>query len=70
MNNKMTDNGTNGAPILEDQLTKLIEQKSKVLADMTALGENIKQLNNVHEQLKGAIALAQSLLNPVETEED
>lgn len=66
----MTDNGTNGAPILEDQLTKLIEQKSKVLADMTALSENIKQLNNVHEQLKGAIALAQSLLNPVETEEE
>ena len=66
----MTDNGTNGAPILEDQLTKLIEQKSKVLADMTALSDNIKQLNNVHEQLKGAIALAQSLLNPVETEEE
>ena len=66
----MTDNGTNGAPILEDQLTKLIEQKSKILADMTALSENIKQLNNVHEQLKGAIALAQSLLNPVETEEE
>jgi hypothetical protein len=66
----MTDNETNGAPILEDQLTKLIEQKSKVLADMTALSDNIKQLNNVHEQLKGAIALAQSLLNPVETEEE
>ena len=66
----MTDNGTSGAPILEDQLTKLIEQKSKVLADMTALSDNIKQLNNVHEQLKGAIALAQSLLNPVETEKE
>ena len=66
----MTEQGNTQTPILEDQLTRLIEQKSKVLADLTALGENIKQLNNVHEQLKGAIALAQSLLAPEGTEEE
>ena len=68
----MTEQGNTQTPMLEDQLTKLIEQKSKVLSELTALGENIKQLNNVHEQLKGAIALAQSLLTPenVEKEEE
>ena len=68
----MTEQGNTQTPMLEDQLTRLIEQKSKVLAELTALGENIKQLNNVHEQLKGAIALAQSLLTPenVEKEEE
>jgi hypothetical protein len=68
----MTEQGNTQTPMLEEQLTRLIEQKSKVLSDLTALGENIKQLNNVHEQLKGAIALAQSLLTPenVEKEEE
>ena len=68
----MTEQGNTQTPMLEDQLAKLIEQKSKVLSELTALGENIKQLNNVHEQLKGAIALAQSLLTPenVEKEEE
>ena len=66
----MTEQGNTQTPMLEDQLTRLIEQKSKVLADLTALGENIKQLNNVHEQLKGAIALAQSLLDPEDVEKE
>jgi len=66
----MTEQGNTQTPILEDQLTRLIEQKSKVLANLTALGENIKQLNNVHEQLKGAIALAQSLLDPEDVEKE
>ena len=66
----MTEQGNTQTPMLEDQLTRLIEQKSKVLADLTALGENIKQLNNVHEQLKGAIALAQALITTEGTEEE
>ena len=68
----MTEQGNTQTPMLEEQLARLIEQKSKVLSELTALGENIKQLNNVHEQLKGAIALAQSLLTPenVEKEEE
>ena len=66
----MTEQGNTQTLILEDQLNRLIEQKSKVLAELTALGENIKQLNNVHEQLKGAIALAQSLMSPEGTEEE
>ena len=66
----MTEQGNTQTPMLEDQLTRLIEQKSKVLAELTALGENIKQLNNVHEQLKGAIALAQSLLTPEDVEKE
>ena len=66
----MTEQGNTQTPMLEDQLARLIEQKSKVLAELTALGENIKQLNNVHEQLKGAIALAQSLLTPEDAEKE
>ena len=66
----MTEQGNTQTPMLEDQLTRLIEQKSKVLSELTALGENIKQLNNVHEQLKGAIALAQSLLTPEDVEKE
>ena len=66
----MTEQGNTQTPMLEDQLAKLIEQKSKVLSELTALGENIKQLNNVHEQLKGAIALAQSLLPPEDVEKE
>ena len=66
----MTEQGNTQTPMLEDQLARLIEQKSKVLAELTALGENIKQLNNVHEQLKGAIALAQSLLTPEDVEKE
>ena len=66
----MTEQGNTQTPMLEDQLAKLIEQKSKVLSELTALGENIKQLNNVHEQLKGAIALAQSLLTPEDVEKE
>ena len=66
----MTEQGNTQTPMLEEQLTRLIEQKSKVLSDLTALGENIKQLNNVHEQLKGAIALAQSLLTPENVEKE
>ncbi len=66
----MTEQGNTQTPMLEDQLAKLIEQKSKVLAELTALGDNIKQLNNVHEQLKGAIALAQSLLTPEDVEKE
>ena len=66
----MTEQGNTQTPMLEEQLAKLIEQKSKVLSELTALGENIKQLNNVHEQLKGAIALAQSLLTPEDVEKE
>ena len=66
----MTEQGNTQTPMLEEQLARLIEQKSKVLAELTALGENIKQLNNVHEQLKGAIALAQSLLPPEDVEKE
>ena len=66
----MTEQGNTQTPMLEDQLARLIEQKSKVLSELTALGENIKQLNNVHEQLKGAIALAQSLLTPEDVEKE
>ena len=66
----MTEQGNTQTPMLEEQLARLIEQKSKVLAELTALGENIKQLNNVHEQLKGAIALAQSLLTPEDVEKE
>tara|TARA_R100000963_G_C4558666_1_gene48448 strand:- start:338 stop:541 length:204 start_codon:yes stop_codon:yes gene_type:complete len=66
----MTEQGNTQTLILEDQLNRLIEQKSKVLSELTALGENIKQLNNVHEQLKGAIALAQSLMSPEGTKEE
>tara|TARA_R110000824_G_scaffold114988_9_gene265874 strand:- start:2279 stop:2488 length:210 start_codon:yes stop_codon:yes gene_type:complete len=66
----MTEQGNTQTPMLEDQLTRLIEQKSKVLAELTALGENIKQLNNVHEQLKGAIAFAQSMLSPEDVEKE
>mgnify|MGYP003624201140 CR=1 FL=1 len=66
----MTELENMQTPMLEDQLTRLLEQKSKVLADLTALGENIKHLNNVHEQLKGAIALAQALMTPEDTEEE
>ena len=66
----MTEQGNTQTPMLEDQLARLIEQKSKVLSELTALGENIKQLNNVHEQLKGAIALAQSLMSPEDVEKE
>ena len=66
----MTEQGNTQTPMLEDQLARLIEQKSKVLSELTALGENIKNLNNVHEQLKGAIAFAQSLLTPEDVEKE
>ena len=57
-------------PSLANQIEHLEAQKSKVLSDMTAMSENIKQLNNIHEQLKGAIALATSLLGSNGTEKE